>query len=125
MPLVGIIIFASGCATSRANFRSNIDIQNVDLNRYEADLLGCHSSAVQNFVAGQSLTIGPVAGALLGYLLAAASGGGYRRPAATNIGALTGTVGRAAKGEKPAKHYQKKVLVGQGFRVLKQTNFNI
>jgi outer membrane murein-binding lipoprotein Lpp len=63
--LISALLLA-GCANTGANYRPIIDSKNVDLNRYEADLVECQHYAEQKGGAGEKAAIGAGAGAVLG-----------------------------------------------------------
>ena len=79
-------LLLAGCANTGANYRPIIDSKNVDLNRYEADLVECQRYAEQKGGAGEKAAIGAGAGAVLGGVLAAVGNGD--KGSASRVGAL-------------------------------------
>ena len=115
---LSMAIILAGCATSGSNYRPIIDTKNVDMNRYEVDLVECQQYAKQVAGAAQSAAVGAVAGAAFGAILAAAAGSRYDRGASARVGAIAGAAGAAADGEKSQRDIIRSCMSGRGYSVL-------
>ncbi len=109
-------LLLAGCANTGANYRPIIDSKNVDLNRYEADLVECQRYAEQKGGAGEKAAIGAGAGAVLGGVLAAVGNGD--KGSASRVGGVMGAVSGATSGDQSQRNIIKRCLVGRGYKVL-------
>jgi outer membrane lipoprotein SlyB len=109
-------LLVAGCANTGANYRPLIDSKNLDLNRYEADLLECQRYAEQKGGAGEKAAIGAGAGAVLGGVLAAVGNGD--KGSSSRMGGVMGAVSGATTGEQGQRTIIKRCLVGRGYKVL-------
>jgi outer membrane lipoprotein SlyB len=109
-------LLLAGCANTGANYRPIIDSKNVDLNRYEADLVECQHYAEQKGGAGEKAAIGAGAGAVLGGVLAAVGNGD--KGSASRVGGVMGAVSGATSGDQSQRNIIKRCLVGRGYKVL-------
>ena len=109
-------LLLAGCANTGANYRPIIDSKNVDLNRYEADLVECQRYAEQKGGAGEKAAIGAGAGAVLGGVLAAVGNGD--KGSAARVGGVMGAVSVATSGDQGQRTIIKRCLIGRGYKVL-------
>ena len=109
-------LLLAGCANTGANYRPIIDSKNVDLNRYEADLVECQRYAEQKGGAGEKAAIGAGAGAVLGGVLAAVGNGD--KGSASRVGGVMGAVSGATSGDQNQRNIIKRCLIGRGYKVL-------
>jgi outer membrane lipoprotein SlyB len=109
-------LLVAGCANTGANYRPLIDSKNLDLNRYEADLVECQRYAEQKGGAGEKAAIGAGAGAVLGGVLAAVGNGD--KGSSSRMGGVMGAVSGATTGEQGQRTIIKRCLVGRGYKVL-------
>lgn len=116
--VICVITLVTGCSTMGANYRPIVDTQNLDFNKYEADLKDCQGFATQTASAAESAAGGAVAGAILGGILAAAAGRGYSRSSTAKVGAVGGAVGAGAQGETDQRNIIRRCLSGRGYKVL-------
>jgi uncharacterized protein YcfJ len=121
--VLAALLVCSGCAHSYVEtYEPVIDTQNVDFNRYAADLRDCRQFAVREDPAARAAQAA-VAGILVGALLGAAVGSAYGRAGqGARVGAVEGgaigVVGGAATGVQAQQIIVKRCLVGRGYAVL-------
>ncbi len=116
--ILAACLLLSGCVGSPAqNYVPAIDLQGVDMSRYQADLKDCQGYGATHDPA-RAAANSAIAGAIVGALLGAAIGGG--RMVATGA-AIGGTEAGAAGGVRAAETAQlvvQRCMAGRGYRVL-------
>lgn len=118
--LTAVAVLA-GCASTQgmgAAYRPLVDTKGVDTVALGRDTAECQAYARQTADAASAGAAGAVAGALLGAIFMAASGGrGFRNEAAA-VGAISGGLGAASRAETDQRVLISRCLLGRGYKVL-------
>lgn len=117
---IALTLSLTACATHQtgANWTPVIDTKGGDSVKLAEDVRECQAYARQTADAATAGAVGAVAGAILGAIFMAASGGnGYRNEAAA-MGAISGGLTAAGAAETDQRSLISRCLAGRGHRVL-------